>query len=55
MCFASFSVKWAIQTLNILDEQEGVTEVWHIAHFWVSHGRCTMPGLPIVWSEGLSW
>ena len=33
----------------------GVTEVWHIAHFWVSYGRCAMPGLPMGWSEGLSW
>ena len=21
-----------------------LTEVWHIAYFWVSYGRCTMPG-----------
>ena len=34
--------------------QEGVTEVWHIAHFWVSYGRCTMPRLPMGQSEGLS-
>ena len=31
-----------------------ITEVWHIAHFWVSYGRCTMPGSPIGRSEGLS-
>ena len=31
-----------------------VTEVWHMAHFWVSYGRCTMPGSPMGWSEGLS-
>ena len=35
--------------------QEGVTEVWHIAHFWVSYGRYATPGSPIGWSEGLSW
>ena len=34
--------------------KRGVTEVWHIAHFWVSYGRCTMPGLPMGWSEGQS-
>ena len=33
----------------------GLTEVSHIAHFWVSYGRCAMPGLPMGWSEGLSW
>ena len=31
-----------------------LTEVWHIAHFWVSYGRCAMPGLPMGWSEVLS-
>ena len=31
-----------------------VTEVWHMAHFWVSYGRCTMPGSPMGRSEGLS-
>ena len=31
-----------------------ITEVWYIAHFWVSYGRCAMPGLPMEWSEGLS-
>ena len=29
-----------------IDNKRGVTEVWHIAHFWVSYGRCSMPGLP---------
>ena len=24
------------------------------AHFWVSYGRCAMPGSPMRWSEGLS-
>ena len=32
---------------------EQVTEVWHMAHSWVSYGRCTMPGSPIGRSEGL--
>ena len=32
----------------------GVTEVWHIAHFYVSYGRCSMLGLPMGWSEGKS-
>ena len=31
-----------------------VTEVWHMAHFWLSYGRCTMPGSPMGWSERLS-
>ena len=31
-----------------------VTEVWHMAHFWVSYGRCTMPGSPMGRSEGWS-
>ena len=30
-----------------------ITEVWHMAHFWVSYGRCTMPGSPMGRSEGL--
>ena len=37
---------------NIFDER--LTEVWHMAHFWVSYGRCTMPGSPMGRSEGLS-
>ena len=32
-----------------------LTEVWHIAHFWVCYGRCAMPGFPMGYSEGLSW
>ena len=32
-----------------------LTEVWHIAHFWMSYGKCVTPGLPMGWSEGLSW
>ena len=32
-----------------------LTEVLHIAHFWISYGRHAMPGLPMRWSEGLSW
>ena len=32
----------------------GLTEVWHMAHFWVSYGRCTMPGSPMGRSEGSS-
>ena len=31
-----------------------ITEVWHMAHFWVSYGRCTMPGSPMGRSEGSS-
>ena len=32
-----------------------LTEVWHIAHFWMFNGRCPTSGLPMGWSEGLSW
>ena len=31
-----------------------ITEVWHMAHFWVSYGRCTMPESPMGRSEGMS-
>ena len=31
-----------------------IAEVCHMAHFWVSYGRCTMPGSPMGRSEGLS-
>ena len=27
-----------------IHHKRGVTEVWHMALFWVSYGRCTMPG-----------
>ena len=37
-----------------IHHKRGVTEVWHIAHFWVSYGRCAMSGTPMRWSEGLS-
>ena len=30
-----------------------LTEVRHMAHFWMSYGRCTMPGSPMGRSEGL--
>ena len=26
-----------------IHHKRGVTEVWHIAHFWVPYGRCAMP------------
>ena len=29
-----------------------LTEFWHMAHFWMSYGRCTIPGSPMGWSEG---
>ena len=31
-----------------------VTEFWPMAHFWMSYGRCTMPGSPMGRSEGLT-
>ena len=37
-----------------IHHKRGVTEVWHMAHFWVSHGRCTMPASPMGRSGGLS-
>ena len=39
---------------QLLKPTSTITEVWHIAHFWVSYGRCAMTGLPMGWSEGLS-
>ena len=39
---------------SVLSGSSLLTEVWHIAHFWVSYGRCTMPGSPMGRSEGLS-
>ena len=30
-----------------------VTEFCHMAHFWMSYGRCTIPGSPMGRSEGL--
>ena len=30
-----------------------LTEVWYMARFWVSYGRCTMPGSPMGRLEGL--
>ena len=34
-----------------LEASSDLTKVWHIAHFWVSYGRCAMPGSPMGWSE----
>ena len=30
-----------------------LTEFCHMAHFWMSSGRCTIPGSPMGRSEGL--
>ena len=30
-----------------------VTEFLHMVHFWMSYGRCTMPGSPMGRSDGL--
>ena len=43
---------WPCQTHTLVPLT--VTEVWHMAHFWVSYGRCTMPGSPMGRSEGFS-
>ena len=52
-----------VQILDHLEQQEQqedlyklrpLTEVWHMAHFWVSYGRCAMPGSPTGRSEGSS-
>ena len=57
----SFSTCWKwhlivnVHTATMFFLRIGLTEVSHIAHFWVSYGRCSMPGLPMGWSEGLSW
>ena len=36
-----------------IHHKRGVTEVWHMAHFWVSYRRCTMPGSHMGWTKGL--
>ena len=41
-------------TPNADDIVNKLTEVWHMAHFWVSYGRCTMPGSPMGRLVGLS-
>ena len=36
----------SVLALLSLPSQSGkgaLTEVWHVAHFWVSYGRCAMP------------
>ena len=43
-----------VSTRTCYIHKRGVTEVWHMAHFWVSYGRCTMPGSPMGRSEGFS-
>ena len=43
-----------ICTANMIQRMV-LTEVWHIAHFWVSNGNCAMPGSPMGQSEGVSW
>ena len=43
-----------LESLKAFYEPVRLTEVWHMAHFWVSYGRCTMPGSPMGRSEGLS-
>ena len=30
-----------------------MTEFCHMAHFWMSYGRCTIPGSPMGRSEAL--
>ena len=34
-------------------DYEGLTEFCHMAHFWMSYGRCTISGSPMGRSEGL--
>ena len=42
-------------TANIIAKNiYSLTQVWHMAHFWVSYGRCTMPVSPMGRSEGSS-
>ena len=36
-----------------IHHKRGGTEVWHIAQFWVSYGRCAMSASPMGLSEGL--
>ena len=39
-------------TLKLIQSFNNLTEVWYMAHFWVSNGRCTVPGSPMGRSEG---
>ena len=43
-----------VPKMKLVGWQQEQTEVWHMAHFWVSYGICTMPGSPMRWSEGSS-
>ena len=38
---------------HVTPPQEGSNR--SLEYGWVSYGRCAMPGLPMGWSEGLSW
>ena len=38
--------------LTVARGVEGVTEVCHFGHFWLSYGRCAMSGSPMGRSEG---
>ena len=46
-----------VSTEDVLQQYPHVfftlTEFRHMAHFWMSYGRCTIPGSPMGRSEGL--
>ena len=54
-------IEWAVRTMkdrihstySMLPFKYILTEFCHMAHFWMSYGRCTIPGSPIGRSEGL--
>ena len=39
--------------VSSLGGESKVTEFCHMAHFWMSYGRCTIPESPMGRSEGL--
>ena len=51
--YISFIIHVSPRTCHI-HHKRGVTEVCHTAHFWGSHGRCGMPGIPMRQLVGLS-
>ena len=47
-------IKSHISISELISVPPPITEVWHIAYFWVSYGRSLMPGSPMGQSEALS-
>ena len=52
--YIPFIIHVSLRTCHI-HHKRGVTEVCHSGHFWGSHGRCAMPGIPMRQQVGLFW